>query len=99
MGTPTLPFMASSWPEWAVAGGTFALAIATAWMAWKTRGVAQATEKEAKASLATVDEIRKDRELTFRPYLSWVLTPSLNATNNGRGPALNSVFCALEEDP
>jgi len=33
-----------------------------------------AAEKEANASLATVDEIRRDRELGYRPYLSWQFT-------------------------
>jgi hypothetical protein len=75
-------------------------AAATEKAAESTRDEAEATREEAAASLQVVKEMRADRELTFRPYLSWELSRGLglHATNNGRGPALNAVFCALGDD-
>lgn len=71
--------------------GTAALAIAT----WR---LASQTSRDVRASEQTVLEIRRDRELAFRPYLSWEARPALHASNNGRGPALNAVFCHLAID-
>ena len=65
-----------------------------------------AAEKEANASLATVEEIKRDRELGYRPYLSWTFTEfreteyppeagysdTLRVLNLGRGPAINAVY-------
>ncbi len=80
-----------TWSEWAVAGGTLALALVTAVMAWQTRGVAGATKdaaraaaEEAKASADTVAEIQRDRELNWRPYP--FLTTSGRYGTNGTDP-------------
>src|SRR5438309_5060037 len=68
-----------------------------------------AAEKEANASLATVEEIKRDRELGYRPYLSWTFAEFreteyppeagyadvLKVLNLGRGPALNAVYAIL----
>ena len=74
------------------------LIAATFRMARATAAEAVATKDEAAASLQVVEEMRADRELTFRPFLSWVLDGTINASNNGRGPALNAVFCGLRDD-
>lgn len=70
---------------------------ATEKAAQATHDEAEATKLEAAASLQVVEEMKADRELTFRPYLSWELSPGrgLHAANHGRGPALNAVFCGL----
>src|SRR4029077_17669233 len=47
------------------------LAIVTGSVARDTRDAAEAAKQEAAASRATVDEMRRDRELEYRPYLSW----------------------------
>jgi hypothetical protein len=73
-------------------------ASATEEAAKATHDEAEATKQEAAASLQVVEEMPADRELTFRPFLSWVLDGTINASNNGRGPALNSVFCGLRDD-
>ncbi len=75
-------------------------AAATEKAAEATRDEAEATKQEAAASLQVVEEMKADRELTFRPYLSWEVSPGLglHASNNGRGPALNAVFCGLIGD-
>ncbi len=63
-----------------------------------------AAESEAKASLATVEEIRRDRELGYQPYLSFEIQrftavwldaqpDMVNVVNYGRGPALSAIFC------
>jgi hypothetical protein len=58
-----------------------------------------AAVREAKASEAVIEEMRIDRELAWRPYLSTQLNLSYqptpeqpemhNLTNHGRGPAIN----------
>jgi hypothetical protein len=65
-----------------------------------TERAAQATRDDADASRATVDEMRRDRELAYRPHLSWVVSGTLsrgetiedpgsvNVVNFGRGPAI-----------
>jgi hypothetical protein len=67
-------------------------------MARATVAEAVATKDEAAASLQVVEEMRADRELTFRPFLSWEVDGAIQASNNGRGPALNAVFCGLRAD-
>ena len=80
---------------------TFVLAAIAAWNVRKTGALVSATEKSAAAAAATVDEIRRDRELAWMPYV--VLEPGAFGsnigpnemtitgfvTNVGRGPALN----------
>jgi hypothetical protein len=71
---------------------------ATEKAAQATHDEAEATKQEAAASLQVVEEMRADRELTFRPFLSWEFAGSIYASNNGRGPALNAAFCGLRDD-
>jgi hypothetical protein len=97
------------------------LAIRTSEMTTATKKAAQASEKAAEASekaavaaekqaieaTATVDEIKRDRELAYRPYISWKLTelsvqnevvtgnPHVAGVNFGRGPALHCLCVAF----
>jgi hypothetical protein len=73
-------------PEWAVAGATLLLAVATFGIVWRSWGVAKATgdaagaaADEAKASRDLIDEIKTDRQLNWRPYL--FLTQSTRLAN------------------
>lgn len=72
---------------------TAVMAAATAYLAFENRS-------EARAAADTVKEIQKDRELTFRPYISWKATEGLFVigANFGKGPALNTVFCVVQDD-
>ena len=104
-----------TWVEVAVAVATAAMAITTAYMASKTASAASATRDDAKASQRaaeaaeasvaaardTLGEIRRGRELEWRPHLS-ITVPSHTvsggevtfdflALNLGRGPALQCV--------
>jgi hypothetical protein len=81
---------------------TFVLAGITAWNVSKTAGLVTATEKSAAAAKATVDEIQRDRELEYRPYLSWSVKKGVmagadatfaNVGNFGRGPAIHCLCC------
>jgi hypothetical protein len=102
-------------------GANVFLAIRTSQMATATEKAAEATEKAAEASekaagaaekeaieaKATVDEIRRDRELAYRPYISWKVTqlstasgvvmgdPHIVGANFGRGPALHCICVAF----
>jgi hypothetical protein len=106
----------ATWVETAVAVATAAMAITTAYMASKTASAASATRDDAKASQRaaeaaeasvsaardTLDEIRRGRELEWRPHLS-ITVPTFKvsgddqvsfdflAMNLGRGPALQCV--------
>src|SRR6266851_7394739 len=89
----------------ATAAATIILAGATWWLAKSTKRLVgenmkmiAAAESEAKASLATVEEIRRDRELGYQPYLSFEIQrftavwldaqpDMVNVVNYGRGPA------------
>jgi len=85
------------------------LAIVTGSVARATRGAAQAAKEEAAASRATVDEMRRDRDLAYRPYLSWRVaeistqagivvdnpSPRVVGANFGRGPVLHCLFVAF----
>lgn len=77
-----------AWNGWIAVGAlvTAAMAVATAYMARRSRDA--------------ITEIRRDRELTFRPYISWELGSGtyVNAVNFGKGPALNAIFCTVDED-
>jgi hypothetical protein len=72
---------------------TALMAVATGYLAWKSRS-------EASAARDTVTEIQKDRELTFRPYVSWKIGEGVSvlAVNFGRGPALHTMFCKVDQD-
>lgn len=91
---------------------TLVLALATAWMAMKTGAVALATQAAAEQSKAeaaatrdSVDELQKDRELAWRPYLVIAVTSTssgpdgiaatLDIENVGRGPALDCVHAFI----
>ena len=93
---------------------TWRVATATNEAAQASKEAAEAGQAEAAASRATVDEMRRDRELEYRPYLSWRLTevttngrfgpvvdtpsPRVEGANFGRGPALHCLFVAFWPD-
>jgi len=102
--------------EWVTLLAVVVTALATAVLAILTWRVVTenakliaAAEKQATASLATVEEIKRDRELAYRPYLIWTFTEfreteydpttdysdTLRVQNIGRGPAVNGVYCML----
>jgi hypothetical protein len=102
-----------------VAAGTFLLAIATfvlAFFTWRnvrlTRGLVEGTKLSAEAGKTaaeagkqTVAEIQRDRELEYRPYVSWNIVAQTRAnerivapgtarvSNFGRGPAIHCLCC------
>jgi hypothetical protein len=55
---------------------------ATGNAAQASKEAAQATEAEAQASRETVSEMRQDREMAYRPLISWSLS---EVTTNGQG--------------
>jgi|SRR5215472_4799960 len=67
---------------------------------WLTRTLANRAADSVKASRDTIAEIQKDRELTFRPYVSWKISGGtrVNGVNFGKGPAVDTVFSVVEED-
>ncbi|MHB1526450.1 MAG: hypothetical protein ACYCZN_09250 [Candidatus Dormibacteria bacterium] len=94
-----------NWTEFAAlatagsAFGTFVAASFTGWMAHKTSRMVTATEDDARASRESVEEIRRSRELDWRPFLSLgagrvpekdaaVFRVAGDVVNVGRGPAL-----------
>ena len=102
--------MATSGAEWALvgvgAGAATATAIAagfTAWMASKTKTLAESGNKQAKAALDLVAEAQLDRELSYRPVLAvrskresvgsdWIIS----LRNIGTGPALGCIYAVQE---
>ncbi len=83
---------------------TFVLAAMAYWNVRKTGGLVTATEKSAAAAKATIDEIQRDRELAYRPYLSWrvgglssnpkdIKGGTAWVANFGRGPAIHCLCC------
>jgi hypothetical protein len=111
----------ATWVEALVALATAAMAITTAYMASKTASAASATRDDAKASQRaaeaaeasvaaardTLDEIRRGRELEWRPHLSITVPTSkvsgadqvsfdFLAMNLGRGPALQCVCVYMD---
>jgi len=87
-------------------------AAATETAAAATKSEADATREEATATKGMVDEIRRDRELSYRPYVSWKLaevtsmnsivqdnpSPRVIGANFGRGPALHCLCVATWPD-
>lgn len=72
------------------------------WNVRKTGALVTATEKTAVAAKATVDEIQRDRELAYRPYLSRrsrtqggkeITDATAYVVNFGRGPAIHCLCC------
>ena len=94
------------WPAIALVVLTGALALATLYLAWQTRNSvaeiaksASAAQAEAKATLALVEEARKDRELAVQPVIvlgdpqgdtemAGRSVPQVQVRNVGRAPAL-----------
>ncbi len=82
---------AAAWGTWALAIGTFVLAGAAVWTGWQTRASALAARR-------TVDELQRDRDLSWQPYLvagtqrGFATLAEATVTNIGRGPALNCVY-------
>ncbi|HVC76223.1 MAG TPA: hypothetical protein VND96_06875 [Candidatus Micrarchaeaceae archaeon] len=88
---------------------TFALAGISGWNVNKTGKLVSATELLATNAKATIDEIQKDRELAYRPYISW--NASLTRTgqsitagraypvNFGRGPVVHGLCCLAWIEP
>lgn len=94
---------AVAWGTIALAIGTFALAGVTAWAGWQTKSAAQAAKKEAEAATRTVQEIRRDRDLSWQPYLVTGSTTvaaqvTTTAINIGRGPAVNCLYAARSKN-
>jgi hypothetical protein len=75
-----------------VAIGTIALASGTVYLAWATRGVAEATNAELAADWRPVMLVRTLNERTDQPRADCRLEPEridVSCRNVGRGPALN----------
>jgi hypothetical protein len=83
----------------AVAGVTVALAGATVWLGFQARGSTEATKQ-------TIAEIQRDRDLEFRPYVSWpppnitgvldnpnAFAATAQIDNLGRGPLFDGLCC------
>lgn len=76
-------------------------------LAASTRDLANATSLLADTSKTTIDEIRIDRELAYRPQISWLVielatagelvtgNPKVHVANFGRGPALHCLCVAF----
>ncbi len=87
-----------------LAVATFVLAAITGWNVKKTGNLVKAT-KESDAAKQTIAEVQRDRELEYRPYLSWkvsevvmngsqIVDPGkVSVANFGRGPALHAICC------
>ena len=91
--------------QFVAAGATIALAAVTAYMAIKTRAVAEETKKESSATQSLAAEARRDRELAWRPQVSLLefnvqapdqplFTSTFKVRNAGGGPALDCRIAA-----
>jgi hypothetical protein len=80
---------------WVALGATF-----TAILAALTVFLAITGLSTARAARSSIQEIERDRELGFRPYVSWKLGAGTHVlgVNLGRGPALNTIFCVVDND-
>ncbi len=74
-------------------------AVFTAFLALVTVVLAVTSLSAARAAQSSVREIATDRELGFRPYVVWKLGAGTHVlgANLGRGPALNTVFCVVDD--
>jgi hypothetical protein len=87
---------------------TAALAIINYFVIRDNKKIISATQEEARASLASIEEIKRDRELGYRPFLSFEITEfhsagsttpdNLHVVNVGRGPAINGMFALVLAD-
>lgn len=87
---------------------TAALAIINFFVIRDNKKIIAATQEGARASLASIDEIKRDRELGYRPFLSFEMTvfhsagsttpDTLHVVNVGRGPAINAMFALVLAD-
>lgn len=64
------------------------------------RDQAQQQLKQAEASTIMAREMQQERELAFRPHISWKIGGGTRVVgvNFDKGPALNTVFCVVEPD-
>lgn len=75
---------------WRLVKGTNRLVGENKQLVTENNRLVAAAEAEAKASLATVEEIRRDRELAYRPYLTFeitIATPDIDVTPGTPPPA------------
>jgi hypothetical protein len=79
---------------WVALGAAF-----TAILAALTVFLALTGLSTARAAQNSIREVQRDRELGFRPYLSWKLGAGTHVlgVNLGRGPALNTIFCVVDD--
>jgi hypothetical protein len=82
----------------AVATGVVGIFAIFAWRA--NARIAKATRVEAAATRLMVEEVRRDRELAYMPYLTfrpWPMNVAvLEVTNIGRGPAVDCRACRAD---
>jgi hypothetical protein len=88
---------ALAFATWALALCTFGLAVVAGWTALQTRDAAQASRKEAEAATRTIEEMRRDRDLSWQPYLitghaTVAAQRTTTVINIGRGPAVNCLY-------
>ncbi len=82
---------------WILAGATVVMAAATVYLGKQSARVATQAANEATATLALVEETRRDRELGVQPILRAISSgsndygPSVVLENIGSGPALRTV--------
>jgi len=88
-----------------LAAAPFVLVAITGWNVKKTGNLVKATEESAAAAKQIITEVQRDRELEYRPYLSWkvsklvrdgshIVDPGkVSVANFGRGPALHGLCC------
>lgn len=90
----------------ATAAATFALASVAILTIDQNRAVVRAAIEEANASRETVEEMRRQRELAYQPWLvvervtpehptDRIAVPAYRVTNIGAGPAINVALSAM----
>ena len=99
----------SDMASFAVAGGTLVLAWITRRAVVEARRASDATRVEAQAALDIATEAHRDRELVWRPVLTWELTDVTDAgsgawaetvvvKNVGAGPAIACEYISCDDD-
>ncbi len=103
---------AMNWSDlasFAVAGGTLVLAWFTRRAVAEARQASDAARAEAQATLTIATEAHRDRELVWRPVLTWELTDvkaagsgawaeTVAIKNVGNGPAIACEYVSLDND-
>ena len=95
--------------SFAVAGGTLVLAWITRRAVVEARRASVAARDEGQATLAIATEAHRDRELAWRPVLTWEVTGVTAAgsgtwaetvviKNVGNGPAIDCEYVSLDND-